>query len=369
MKNSHSLSPYGAYVILAPAAQAALYFAARRNTPARYGAWHSITLYWRRQRQRLEGVWAGSVALAAGSVWFPSFHLHFLTHMNDRHWRGPIPRSFPVAAMYQWRVVMAYGGAMVQSNTIAPRQYHDQRPEHVFSHRQELSGSKAKMQNVSPYTRSARRRVMPPSATQSSQRGQSPVYIFSLRDRRIGLDTSVLDAALYASTALRALVPSTATRKTVRNQRPSRERANLSVHAGTDTQAQILPMFETSKPEPLAFRLRFESSRNAALQYLQESAAGGANFHPQDLIWRRAVPSAAGITSTDLQSNTHELAHHSLSRLFPGQDASSGLPHPSGHAPVAPALTIDSALMDRLADDVIRRVERRERLERARRGL
>jgi len=64
-----------------------------------------------------------------------------------------------------------------------------------------------------------------------------------------------------------------------------------------------------------------------------------------------------------------ELARQAHGRSFPGQEADSGMPHPSGHAPATPALKIDSGLMDRLADDVIRRVEQRARINRERRGL
>ena len=323
MKHGHSQAPYGAYVILAPAAQAALRFAARRNAPAPVRRLASDSpCFGDRQRKRLDGVRAGRVALAAGSVWFPQFHLHFITRIGMTGiGADQCPDRLPVAAMYQRRVVMTYSGTMVQSDVIAPRPYCNPRPEHVFSHRQEVSGSDTNMQVGSPYASSARRLVMPPSATQSSQRGQSPVYIFSLRDARIGLDTSVRAAALYASTARTPMVLPIVTRKTVRGQRPSRERAYLSVHTGTDTQAQILQTLRTSKPEPLVFRLRFESSRNAAVQYLQESAASEPNFHSQELIWRRAVPSAAGITGTDRQSNPHEFTHHSPGRSFPGQEA------------------------------------------------
>jgi hypothetical protein len=45
------------------------------------------------------------------------------------------------------------------------------------------------------------------------------------------------------------------------------------------------------------------------------------------------------------------------------------MPHPFGRTPAAPAMKIDAALMDRLADDVIRRVEQRARINRERRGL
>ncbi len=86
-------------------------------------------------------------------------------------------------------------------------------------------------------------------------------------------------------------------------------------------------------------------------------------------MWRRARQPAAEIAGNERQFDPRELARRAQGRSFPGQEAASGVPHPSGHAPAPPALKIDAGLMDRLTDEVIRRVERRARIERARRGL
>ena len=412
MNHSHRQSSNG---ILALAARAALRFAARRNAPDRYGAWRPIALFWSRQHKRLEGVRAGLVALTARAVWLPTFHLHFMTHMNDSPWRRSMSGSSPFAAMYQRRVVMAYDGTIVQSNVIAPQRQRGRRPEHVLSHRQALNGSDANGQVVAPYARSARRTVVLPTTTQSSQRGRRPEHVFSHRQALNGSDangqvvapytrsarrTVVLptttqlsqrgrrpehvlshrqalngsDAngqvvAPYTRSARRTVVLPTTTRVSDRDQRPSLERTHLSVHSGTDARAQTLQILETSRREPLVFRLRSETISNAPPQYSQESVAAATNFHPQQLTWRRAMPLAAGIAGNDLQPDSRELAHQSLGRSIAGQESSSEMHHPFGHAPGAPAMKLDSSLMDRLTDDVIRRVERRARIERARRGL
>jgi hypothetical protein len=505
MKPGRSQHPYG---LLAPAARAALRFAARRSTPGRYGAWRSIALLWRRQRKRTDGVRAGRLAPAAGAVWLPSFHLHFMTRVNDRPWRGSMPGSLPVAAIYQRRVVMDYERTIVQSSMVALQPRRDPRPAYVVSHRQALSGSGVNVQAAAPYASSARRPVVPPAATRLPEHGQRPAYVVSRLGARSGSDTSIRAAAPYANSARQPVVPPTTTwitdhvqrlvrvfshpsargdsgtsvqaaalranparrlvvpttttlgtdrvqrlvrvfsrpnargdsdanaqdmalhadpaRRpivppitawgTVRAQRPVRvfslgqarsdsgtsvqvaapyarsarrrivpptatwaaDRAhdpNLSqthprIHlgSGAHAQARTLQTLRTSKREPLVLRPRSTAKGNAAPPHLQESTAAQPYFHPQELAWRRAVPPAAGIAGNERQADSRELGHQAHGRSFPEQGAGPGMHHAFGHAPAA-ALKIDSALMDRLADDVIRRVERRERIERARRGL
>jgi hypothetical protein len=78
---------------------------------------------------------------------------------------------------------------------------------------------------------------------------------------------------------------------------------------------------------------------------------------------------AAETTGNRRQWELDALEEQSSGRSFPGREAAFGLSHSAGRVPVTPAIKIDSALMDRLAEDVIRRVERRARIERERRGL
>jgi hypothetical protein len=505
MKPGRSQHPYG---LLAPAARAALRFAARRNAPGRYGAWRPIALLWRRQRKRTDGVRAGRLAPATGAVWLPSFHLHFMTRLNDRPWRGSMPGSLPVAAIYQRRVVMDYGRTIVQSSMVAPLPRRDQRPVYVFSHRQALSGSGVKVQAAAPYASSVRRPVVPPTPTQLPERGQRPAYVVSRLGARSGSDTSIRAAVPYANPARQPVVPPTttwitdhvqrlvrvfsrpnaygdsgtsvqaaapranparqlvvpptttlgtdrvqrlvrilsrpndrgdsdanaqaaapradparqpgppiATWGTVRAQRPvrvfslgqARSDSGTSVQvaapyagsarqrilpptatwvadrahypnlgqpqprvrpgSGADAQAQTLQTLRVSKHEPLVLRPRSTAKSNAAPPHSQESTAAQPYFHPQELTWRRAVPLAAGSAGNEPQADFRELGHPAHGRSHSEQGASPVAPNAFGSALSAPPLKIDSAMMDRLVDDVIRRVERRERIERARRGL
>jgi hypothetical protein len=507
MKYGRSQPPYGAYGILAPAARAALRFAARRNALSRYDAWRPVALFWRRRRKGPEGVRTGRAAPAAGAVWLPQFHLHFLTRVNDRPWRGSMPGVLPTAAIDQRRVVTDYQRTIVQSSMVTAQPRRDQRPANVFSLRPARGGSGTNVQaaasyvnsarrsiivrstttwsaeraqrlvnvfsrparsgsgaNVpagAPYANSARQLIVPPAAiwpvegdqrpvraslrhnargdsgtkdraaapylnparrpiiasatTWATDHVQRPVRVFSRPNARGDSSTSVQAAAPYAISARRPIVPPTATGRAARTQRPMRafslrharsdsgtdvqaaapdasparqstippaatrvtervHRPNLGqnrpgVRPGTSTDTQALHALQTYKRAPLVYGSRSAVMSDAVPPHSPEHTAPQPYFQPQELVWRRAMPPAAGIAGSERQSDLRELAPQAHGRSFAGQEAPSGMPQPFGHAPAAPALKIDSALMDRLTDDVIRRMERRERLERARRGL
>jgi hypothetical protein len=508
MKPGRSQHSYG---LLAPAARAALRFAARRRRANPRDAWRPVALFWRKKRKGPEGVWASRVALAAGAVWLPQFHLHFMARVNDRPWCGSMPGSLPVASICQRRVVMYYGRTIVESRLVAPQLRRDQRSVYVFSHREALSGSGVNVPAAAPFASSARRPVVQPSAPQVPEHGQRPAYVVSRLGARDDSGASIRAAAPYANSARQPVVPPTTTWITdhvqrlvrvfsrpnaygdsgtsvlvvapraiparrlvvpptttwitnrvqrlvrvlarpnargdsdanaqvagvhadsarrpivppitawgaVRAQRPARgfslsharsdsgttvqlaapsagsprrpivpstatwaadrahypnlRQTHLGIRLGSgadvQAQAQTLQTLRVSKHEPLVLRPRSTAKSNAAPPHSQESTAAQPYFHPQELAWRRGVPPAAESAGNERQADSRELTRQSLGRSFPGQEAASGMPLPFGRAPAAPALKIDSAMMDRLADDVIRRVEQRARINRERRGL
>jgi hypothetical protein len=88
-----------------------------------------------------------------------------------------------------------------------------------------------------------------------------------------------------------------------------------------------------------------------------------------ELVWTRSqgqtAAAAAPEPGADLSSHTARLSP-------PSRSVHGTMPHPAitqARVPTAPITTLDPALVDRLADDVIRRVERRVRIERERRGI
>jgi hypothetical protein len=88
----------------------------------------------------------------------------------------------------------------------------------------------------------------------------------------------------------------------------------------------------------------------------------------EDLVWRRNPPPA---TNSEIRSNLNTAGVvEPRSVNTTGDDAPAGTVSPSiNRTQPQPITKLDPALVDRLTDDVIRRVEQRARIERQRRGL
>lgn len=89
---------------------------------------------------------------------------------------------------------------------------------------------------------------------------------------------------------------------------------------------------------------------------------------PEELVLRRG-PRPTSILAEEGGPVRSEPLHAPSARSRPGQEAGSGAAPVLERAAAVPLARIDPALLDRLTDDVIRRVEQRTRIERHRRGL
>jgi len=363
MKHGRSQHPYG---VLALAARAALRFAARRPTSNRHDGWRPVALFWRRKPKGPEGLRARRMAPAAAAMWLPQFHLHFITRVNDRPQRNPMPGLSPIAAFHQRRVVTDYQRTIIRSSMYAAQPHRTQRPV-----RPARSDVGANVKAAAPYGNAARRPIVPPIATWVAGRAQRAVRVFALRTARGASGANVQVSAPHANSDRRPIVPPTATWAAGRAQRPDLGRTYPSVHLSksTNAQAQTGQTPRLYKREPHLFRSRSAVISNAVPPRLHKSTAPQLDFRPQELVWRRAMQPAATIADNKQQSAPRDLAHQAQGRSISGNEAASGMSHLFGQAQASSAIKFDSSLMDRLADDVIRRIERRVRIERARRGL
>lgn len=91
--------------------------------------------------------------------------------------------------------------------------------------------------------------------------------------------------------------------------------------------------------------------------------------HPPELVWRALVAGAVGALEERSRVNARlEVPPQSPQIKFPRAVTQARASAPQGKDDVR-SMLLDPALVDRLADDVIRRVERRIRIERERRGI
>jgi hypothetical protein len=90
---------------------------------------------------------------------------------------------------------------------------------------------------------------------------------------------------------------------------------------------------------------------------------------PDELVWRRGRRPPIVVTESEPHQSRSEPFQGPTVRSSPGQEAALAVAPAIERAAVAQVTKLDPGLLDRLTDDVIRRVERRIRIERERRGL
>jgi hypothetical protein len=90
--------------------------------------------------------------------------------------------------------------------------------------------------------------------------------------------------------------------------------------------------------------------------------------HPPELLWRRPLQRSDDVTESRSEKEL-ALATPQAVRSHRALDVTADA-QPAATTPLTTSgATLDPGMMDRLTDDVIRRVERRIRIERERRGL
>lgn len=115
---------------------------------------------------------------------------------------------------------------------------------------------------------------------------------------------------------------------------------------------------------------RFATRAHRARRQLAIETPAALPHRSPDIVWRRpAAPvttrEAGEPTRRGIATSSRELAGSIQAPARSAADAVAGSTPP---LPLQP-IPFDAALVDRLTDDVIRRVERRVRIERERRGL
>jgi hypothetical protein len=88
---------------------------------------------------------------------------------------------------------------------------------------------------------------------------------------------------------------------------------------------------------------------------------------PEELLWRRANRPATEVPKDEVHQVASDYFEPTAARTFQRSEAIDQSPV-SERAPLQ-ITKLDPGLLDRLTDDVIRRVEQRARIERQRRGL
>jgi hypothetical protein len=150
------------------------------------------------------------------------------------------------------------------------------------------------------------------------------------------------------------------------------ERTQKRVAAQTETTfARTTSRVNTTRHHHNLRELRFRTLVTKQIPVIRSDRAEvpqRKRAHPPELIWRRPVHRPDDVRESRSENQAALLAPN-IVRSQRAPDVTVDV-QPATPAPLtAHAATLDPGLMDRLTDDVIRRVERRIRIERERRGL
>jgi hypothetical protein len=148
-----------------------------------------------------------------------------------------------------------------------------------------------------------------------------------------------------------------------RRVRPLFDRSTRNVFRAVVSKSELTQRIER-ETSMVSRELRLIHSRTSVTRHLQEESTVRVH-RPPEIVWRTASQPQ---TQTQI-INEGPLPGPRMSRpAVAAQESTPEIPRRAARAALQ-ATDLDPALLDRLTDDVIRRVERRVRIERERRGL
>jgi hypothetical protein len=344
--------------------------ARRRNRGSVHAGWSKLTLRWRRRSPRPTRAAAGRKTIATHAYWVPQFHLHFTERAiqpQPQRISSDAPRLAYVRAPPL--VVRHRHEAFIRARAVAPvgsrrlpRAAHGLAADQIRASRTQTSATEEPPQvSRSPMWLAMslphKRRSMRPSLERTP----------TLVHRRAAREQATLIESIRPtrwreskgsrlSTLGRADMPSRGP-----SSRASHRPADLIWRTAPHTAAAVVdreaPPAAHVPPRPVPLTVR-STLRPADMPSRGEVArpSSRASHRPADLIWRTAPHTAAAVVDREAPPAAHV------------PDTSPVEAH-KARPPVLSAANVDARLLDRLTDDVIRRVERRIRIERERSGL
>lgn len=297
----------------------------RRQQGRVLAGWPRLTLRWRRPRPRRTCAAAGRRAIATHNYWFPAYHLHLTGHATQ-----PVSKT---RASDAWRLTDADGAnpGFRHVDTTAtsrnPPEPHAsrgrRRAAHVFRARQI--------------------RLLPP-------RSSAPGGPRNVNRSPISATTASLRIHRRSGPSYRH-EPAPAHRRVAGSE-------EAVVHRHLRTRKYGSRESQLSTPQPSGTPLP------GALTWRQSPAT----HRPAELAWRR-LPQSPTAAVDRAAGPAGPVSARPLPAAVASTPDGSHVDTRKDRPAVLPAASVDSRLLDRLTDDVIRRVERRIRIERERRGL
>lgn len=356
---------YGALVLVARDAARHFAFVRGKSPRGGSGSWRPLALRWRRRRKHRENVSTTQAATGPRVFWFPQFHFHYATQRNDRTRRDRVIALAPGPEVSETRVVVDRHWTSVRSGVITALASRADRTLHQF-HSPQSSGATrdAALINTPRSLRTSGRSIQALQAS-GMYRGLRPFDSSqSLRHRS---DASVTNTPRSLRTSGHPMVVPAGSRprrlqfgtilERVRAGKPREERIPFVNHS------QIWHHWlQSFGRRPTAPRDLFSSGR-------KENKPLPVQFdRPEEIVWRRAGRPSTEVADPERRQEFSNSYEEPALRSFLSQEAAR-VPANFEQPAVQQITTLDPSVLDRLTDDVIRRVEQRARIERERRGL
>jgi len=276
-----------------------------------------LILRWRQRRQPGLNVKVERAVWPAPVFCFPQLHFHFATYLGGPQRRHSAAKRFPTVTINRQRVVQDRSWTTFVTVNRAPQAQRAYRPAGI-SYVSETSIPKLRIENSGLLAPSRSSGSIP---RQITQRRQSAFF----------------SATVQLNTRREELTQTFKAQRRIREHPP-----------------RVLSS-RSQRPEVLAFA---DPSQPARIQF----------DRPEELVWRRTAP-AATVTEDVHHANLPDSAQRAPVRTSAVETPAQSISQASSQAAPQQITKLDPAFVDRLTDDVIRRVEQRSRIERQRRGL
>lgn len=360
----------GAYlreVLTLAARDAAKRFAPLRvNYAVRRNSWRPIALRWRLRGKRAVQARANRSGRAS-FAWFPQFHFHYATHVTDRIRRERSTAVVPALGTLLTRVWLCHrwaGAAAAMAPVILRR---GDRPSRSIDAK---TRAVSKVYVWRPATGVSWPATAAQAATARLQRRREPSPSTATEIRHPSAERARLwrpvAAGLSRPPTARPILPLAAQRARAPAVERVTNRAAVRTHGDERSQSfsrhprirqRRLEMFTLAAPTPVEGLPNHLSERKRLQRPFD---------HPEELLWRNERRGASMTVENPARSDA---VAGSAARSPAGREAAADLSRGIERAAAPHVTKLDPGLLDRLTDDVIRRMEQRMRIERQRRGL
>ena len=337
-------------------------FAVRRGAKNRTDRWLPLVLRWRQRRRARPNAKAERGMLPAPVFCFPQNRFHFATYLGGAGRRRSPIRDFPAATIYRERVTFDRGW----TNTVTIDRVPQARRAYRLSSPKVFPSASINRERV-VLDRSSTRVVTLSLISQPRGRNR-PSLFFQVRERA-GLQLG--DERVEPLSLPRIFEPMA--QPISRRRRGSLVREIPTINRANTRREELTHVFKTHlhtlEQRPLLLSLRPPAPETPAFAGPPQRKLSQIQFDPsEELVWRR-TRSPVTITENIPNSIIRDTGQREPVRVSAEETPVQPVSAPIGRATPQQITKLDPAFVDRLTDDVIRRVEQRARIERQRRGL